>query len=738
MAQAQGVWGIDIGQAGLKAVRLRYAEAADQVLAVAFDYIPHPKILTQPDASPEELIPQALETFLSRNETKGDKIAISVPGHTSLVKFIKLPPVEAGKVAEIVKYEARQQIPFALEEVIWDFQTIGSPMEEGGYLLEAEVGLFAMKRDQVLQHLRPFTDAKVEVELIQTAPLAMFNVLSYDMMGKRLKADEEFEAGDDHVVFVDMGTDNTTLLVSNGDNIWIRNVPIGGNHFTRVLTKDMKLTFAKAEHLKCNATKSPDPRAVFQSLRPVFNDYVAEIQRSIGYFSSVNREAKITKVVGVGNGFKLAGLQKFLQQNLQYEVERVETFQGLAGDTVLDAPLFKDNVLSFVVPYGLALQALKQTSVATTLLPPEIAVARKVRRKKPWAVVTASALLSVLSVSAASEAKVNESVSKERFGQGEQAAESFTQKKGTYSSEYGTSKSKNEEIAIKGKKLVLPLRTREYWLELYRGLNECLPRDVGAQREEKNISKQNRIKITSIVAREVEDLKTAWYDSITESTKDAYMRDDDKIHSPTGKGFVFTIHGEHYHHDPMDAEGQGPRYVYNEFLSYLQKWEVQRGTNQVPIPVRKLGLTHAYIKSASPPLPFKYVPNSRRTLLLAGDPLGGSGYGGPETASPDAGAGYTPPGSSPPGYPSSGGDTTGTGSGTPLLNPDGTPIDPNAIQVSDPNEQAEAIDARRTQFVIEFAWKPTAKADRPAVEPPPPENPPEGDDSTGTDSTTGF
>ena len=43
--------------------------------------------------------------------------------------------------------------------------------------------------------------------------------------------------------------------------------------------------------LKCNATKAPDPRAVFQALRPVFNDYVSEIQRSIGYFASVNRSA---------------------------------------------------------------------------------------------------------------------------------------------------------------------------------------------------------------------------------------------------------------------------------------------------------------------------------------------------------------------------------------------------------------------------------------------------------------
>ncbi len=92
----------------------------------------------------------------------------------------------------------------------------------------------------------------------------------------------------------------------------------------------------------------------------MFNDYVSEIQRSIGYFSSVNRNAKIKKLIGVGNGFKLAGLQKFLQQNLtQFEVERLSGYKGLVGDNVLNAALFEENLLSFAVPYGLALQARK-------------------------------------------------------------------------------------------------------------------------------------------------------------------------------------------------------------------------------------------------------------------------------------------------------------------------------------------------------------------------------------------
>ena len=110
MAEPVSAWGIDIGQAGLKAMKLRVSDDGERVVAVAFDYIPHPKILSQPDAIPEELIREAMKTFLERNKVDNDLIAISVPGQSSLAKFIKLPPVEASKVAEIVKYEARQQI----------------------------------------------------------------------------------------------------------------------------------------------------------------------------------------------------------------------------------------------------------------------------------------------------------------------------------------------------------------------------------------------------------------------------------------------------------------------------------------------------------------------------------------------------------------------------------------------------------------------------------------------------
>ena len=680
MAENRAVWGIDIGQAGLKAVRLKYAAQAEQVLAVAYDYIPHPKILSQPDAIPRELIRQALETFLSRNDVTGDLVAISLPGHSALARFIQLPPVESSKVADVVKYEARQQIPFALEDVIWDFQTLGGGIEESGFMLGAEVGLFAMKTEQVYEALRPFTEAKVEVEVVQIAPLALYNFYCYDTLGIRPTTEDEFVAPEEHTIMLDMGTDNTTLVVSNGEKIWIRNVPVGGNHFTRALTKEMKLTFAKAEHLKCNATKSPDPRAVFQALRPVFNDYVSEIQRSIGYFSSVNRDAKISRIIGVGNGFKLAGLQKFLQQNLQYDVERVETFDAVVGDTVLNAPVFQENIMTFAVPYGLALQALKLTKLRTTLLPKEIAVARKIRRKKPWAVATAATVLCGLATSVAGYANAAAKVNKERFGEVESAAESFKSALGSGQSTYESARGTHNGLVEKGTHLVSYLDKRELWAELYRGLNEALPRPVGLQLDEKDLTKMPRINIRSITAQRYADLKT-WFDGLREQDK-TFLTEAEKAAGPQGEGYVITLMGEHYY-APPDVRDRGIIFVRDTLVENLRKPFIKQGDNFVgPVPVAILGISHPVITDNPPPVKVELYENG--VPRTGGGPPGGFRPGLPRPGLPQPGTGPAQP-----------------GTGSNLLEPEFTLIE-------------------RTTFTLQFAWKPTQEKDRVIPEAPAP------------------
>src|SRR6476469_508513 len=176
----KGVWGIDIGQCALKAIRLEMIDGTPT--ATAFDIVEHPKILSQPDADPDMLIREALAKFLERNDLKNDDVALAIAGQSGLARFVKLPPVEEKKIAEIVKFEAKQQIPFPLDEVVWDFQKIAGGGAVDGFALETEIGLFAMKRDVIARYLGYFTGSKTEVHLIQMSPLALVNFTTYELL----------------------------------------------------------------------------------------------------------------------------------------------------------------------------------------------------------------------------------------------------------------------------------------------------------------------------------------------------------------------------------------------------------------------------------------------------------------------------------------------------------------------------------------------------------------------------
>ncbi len=402
MAATNGVWGIDVGHCALKALRCEYDDQGKILMATAFDYVEYPKILSQPDANPRELIREALAQFLERNELAGDKVAISVAGQNGLSRFFQPPPVDLKRLPEIVAFEAKQQIPFPLGEVIWDFQMMGGANEVDGFLMEAEVGLFAMKRDQVYETLEPFRAEDVEVDLIQLAPLCAYNFVSHNLMTEELEADiYDPDNPPESVVIVNMGTDTTDLVITNGFRVWQRNIPLGGNHFTKQLTKELKLTFTKAEHLKRNVREAEDAKAVIQALRPVFNDLLTEVQRSIGFFQNIDRKAEINGLIMLGNAVKLPGLQQYLAKNLGYELIDVkhESWSArLSGQSVLTSPQFKDNMHAFGVCYGLCLQGLGRAKLNTNLLPKELLTERVIRAKKPWALAIAASLMLAFAV----------------------------------------------------------------------------------------------------------------------------------------------------------------------------------------------------------------------------------------------------------------------------------------------------------------------------------------------------
>ncbi|MHC5110002.1 MAG: type IV pilus assembly protein PilM [Planctomycetota bacterium] len=374
MATAKAVWGIDIGRCALTAVKLRLS-AEGAVELAATDYVEHSKILSQPDADRHALIGEALEKFLSRNDVSKDDVVVSVPGQHTLARFTKLPPVDKKKIPDIVKYEADQQIPFDMDEVIWDYQTF---QQED--LPDVEVGIFAMKRELVREHLLHFEQAAIEPKAVQPTPIAVYNAVAHD---------ESLE--EDTTIILDIGADNTDLIIATPRSFWTRTIQKGGNSCTDALVKSFKLSFSKAENLKRTAETSKYRRQIFQAMRPVFADLVQELQRSIGFYSSTHRDATITRIFAVGNAFKLPGLQKYLQQNLGLDVVCPEQFSKISPGKPSGSA--GDQILSLWSAYGLALHGLGQGSVDCNLLPTEIAKQIVWRKKKPAFAAAAACLV---------------------------------------------------------------------------------------------------------------------------------------------------------------------------------------------------------------------------------------------------------------------------------------------------------------------------------------------------------
>lgn len=371
-------WGIEIGSGAIKAIKLEMKGETPKV--TDFAYVPHSKVLSTPGLDMADAMRVAVGTLQSQVDLSKASIAVSVPGNAAFARFTKLPPVDPKKVPEIVTFEAAQQIPFDLNEVEWDYQTFQNPNSP-----DIEVGIFAIAKERIRQQLDLLGDVDLRPDVVTLSPLALFNALAYD-----LQLDENSPG----TVIVDVGTNSTDLIVTEGGRLWIRTFREASGHlFTEALVSKFNLSYPKAERLKREGESSRNAKHVFQALRPVVTDLAQEIQKSIGFYRSNHGGANLTRIVGVGNTFNLPGIRKFLKQQVGIEVYKLQEFKRLEFDKASEdrKAEFEQNILGWAPAYGLALQGLGLETVDANLVPTEN-VRESMWRKKTPALLGAAGL----------------------------------------------------------------------------------------------------------------------------------------------------------------------------------------------------------------------------------------------------------------------------------------------------------------------------------------------------------
>ncbi len=332
-------------------------------------------------------IAQSLGAIVSRQKLSG-VAALAVPGHLALTKFVKTPSIAKEKRDKIVAFEAAENIPYPLEEVVWDYAVVSDDS------FDLEVMLAAVKFD-AMQALCSAADAAgFPVERATPAGLALYHAFRYTYPQAR-----------DAVLVVNVGARSSHLLFVEGERFYLRTLPLAGNAVTQAVAEELRIDFASAETLKVQVLSgqsdlpatSPSRAAVQRAATAFITKLQLEITRSTVNHRRQSGGGAPTAVHLAGGGSLIAELPAALAEKLKLPVERFAPLQNVdvstdarASGAESAAPVLADLV-------GLATRLVAPDAVDASLLPPAVTEAIAFRRRQPWfAAAAACGVLALL------------------------------------------------------------------------------------------------------------------------------------------------------------------------------------------------------------------------------------------------------------------------------------------------------------------------------------------------------
>ena len=331
-------------------------------------------------------IAQSLGAVAARRKLSGPA-AIAVPGHLALTKFIKTPSVAKEKRSKIIGFEAAENIPYPLEEVVWDHVVVS----DDGF--DLEVMLAAVKFD-AMQSLCSAADAAgFPVERAIPASLALCRGFRYNYPNVH-----------DSVIVVNVGARTTSLLFLEGDRFYVRTLPLAGNAVTQAIVEELRIDFGAAETLKIQVLSgksdlpagSPSRAAVHRAATGFITKLQLEITRSALNHRRQSGGAAPVAVYLTGGGSLIEELPAALSERLRLPVERYESLKNIdvsadarAAGAEASAPVLADLV-------GLATHLIKKDEAEASLLPPALTKALAFRKRQPLFMAAAALVVVAL------------------------------------------------------------------------------------------------------------------------------------------------------------------------------------------------------------------------------------------------------------------------------------------------------------------------------------------------------
>ena len=342
------------------------------------------------EAMRQPQMPVVLRGMIAELRLKTENVSYSITGQSAFVRLIDLPEIENEKLQRIIAFEAEQNVPFPIDEVIWDYELIGA--EVNG---RAQAMVVAIKTDLLDEVNRVIEQTGLKTSIVDVAPMARYNAFRFnydDLTGCSL--------------LVNIGAHTTNLLFIEGKSCFSRTIPIGGGSITAAIAKEFDESFATAEVRKrrCGSlglqNSDIEPAEAFRISKialSIMTRLHVELVRSIHHYRTQQRGRSPDRIFLGGGGASLPGLREFFREKLRAPIEFLNPLRNVsiapcaAGEELTRSA----HIMGELV--GLALRSVGGCPMCLELLPPTVEHRQEFEKRRPFLVVAAAIILFALS-----------------------------------------------------------------------------------------------------------------------------------------------------------------------------------------------------------------------------------------------------------------------------------------------------------------------------------------------------
>src|SRR5438067_2244355 len=336
-------------------------------------------------------ITATIKEMLHEIGIKSGSVNYAVPAQSVFARFVKLPSVEEEKIGRIIAFEAQQNVPFPIDEVVWDYQLVAGGPEE-----QLQVVLVAIKADLLEGMNAAVEEAGLRPVVIGVATMGLYNAFRYN-----------YSDVSEPSLLVDIGARTTNLLFIEPGKIFSRSVPIGGSLVTAAVAKEFNESFATAEKRKKERgfvslgrgyadAAVPVVARLSTIIRSTITRLHAEIMRSISHYRTQQQGKTPARIYLCGGSSGMPYMREFFQEKLQVPIEFFNPVRNVAIANEADGRQIARSAHLLGELVGLALRAVASCPMELNLRPASVVRAHEIQRRRPFLIGAAACVIAAL------------------------------------------------------------------------------------------------------------------------------------------------------------------------------------------------------------------------------------------------------------------------------------------------------------------------------------------------------